>query len=473
MWNRRSFSRAALAVAGALILAGTAVGCGGSGGSGPAPIPASESVIHLPADSYLHRGAATEWWWHVGMLQAEDRAFGFEINSAGFQNDKPNVLFSQLMLSDLKNQVHYQRSTPMLTTPALTMDGWAEFDVTRDWLVTSGSPENALTGIDVVTQGSGYSSDPEVVISGGGGSGALAKAVRNEAGGIKEVVLLDPGIGYGSEPSVSLVGGGGSGATAQAFHTFVTMNAAWGDPTQDMAVKARLVDQATGTLVLFDLTFSQQGPPFIVWGTGVAALAPSGPHLQANNYYYSLTRLQASGTVTVAGQVFPVTGVTWMDHEYGGFGNSAHPVRWVLQDTQFDNGVCVSNFAFATQDQLKLGNTVPGSATVQRADGTTYFVPTLVTPISRTWTSPDTGMTYFMRWRVEIPSFNARYEVDSLLDAQEFPGATPIYEGVAMASGTFEGRPVIGTAWNEQDTSDNHHSPRVKVPFAVVNAGGS
>jgi predicted secreted hydrolase len=473
MWNRRSFSRAALAVAGALILAGSAVGCGGSGGSGPAPIPASESVIHLPADSYLHRGAATEWWWHVGTLQAADRAFGFEINSAGFQNDIPNVLFSQLMLSDLKNQVHYQRTTALLTTPVLTMDSWAEFDVTRDWLVSTGSPDNALAGIDVVTQGSGYSSDPEVVISGGGGFGALAKAVRNEAGGIAGVLLLDPGIGYASEPSVTLVGGGGSGATAQAFHTFVSMKAAWGDPTQEMSVKARLVDQATGTPVLFDLTFSQQGPPFIVWGTGVKALAASGPHLQANNYYYSLTRLQASGTVTVAGQVFPVTGVTWMDHEYGGFGNAANPVHWVLQDTQFNNGICVSNYAIATADQLQLGRTIPGNATVQKADGTTYYVPSRITPFDRTWTSPDTGVTYFMRWRVEIPSFGASYDVTSLMDAQEFPGATPVYEGVAIAAGTFEGKPAIGTAWNEQDTSANHHSPRVKVPEAGLSAGGS
>jgi hypothetical protein len=65
----------------------------------PVPIPASKSAIFLPADQYLHRGAPTEWWWHVGTLQSGDRIFGFEINAAAFSDR--GYAFSQIMLTDV------------------------------------------------------------------------------------------------------------------------------------------------------------------------------------------------------------------------------------------------------------------------------------------------------------------------------------------------------------------------------------
>jgi predicted secreted hydrolase len=65
----------------------------------PFPIPSSKSVIHLPADHYLHPTAQTEWWWHVGTLKAGDRTFGFEINAAAFYLNK--VMFTQVMLTEV------------------------------------------------------------------------------------------------------------------------------------------------------------------------------------------------------------------------------------------------------------------------------------------------------------------------------------------------------------------------------------
>jgi hypothetical protein len=58
---------------------------------------------------------------------------------------------------------------------------------------------------------------------------------------------------------------------------------------------------------------------------------------------------------------------------------------------------------------------------------------------------------YFMQLEVEIPSFEATLLIASLVDSQEFPvNGGPVYEGIASASGTFEGKTVSGTAWSEQ-----------------------
>jgi hypothetical protein len=58
-----------------------------------------------------------------------------------------------------------------------------------------------------------------------------------------------------------------------------------------------------------------------------------------------------------------------------------------------------------------------------------------------------------MQFKIDIPTFAATLNISSLVDAQEFPSAGPVaavYEGVAAATGTFAGKPVTGTAWNEQ-----------------------
>ena len=45
---------------------------------------------------------------------------------------------------------------------------------------------------------------PEIKISGGGGTGAVAQAILNEEGSLTAVELTDPGIGYINPPSISL-----------------------------------------------------------------------------------------------------------------------------------------------------------------------------------------------------------------------------------------------------------------------------
>lgn len=330
-------------------------------GGGPVPIPPSESVIHLPADHYLHIGAPTEWWWHIGTLKAGGRTFGFEINAAAFYP----AAFTQVMLTDVDRNLHFQKTT-LYFPPAFNADTWAEHDPAKDWFVKLGE---------------------------------------------------------------------------------VTMQAPQSDPTRHMRVTAQLVDEATNTPVAFDLLLSQQGPPFIVWGTGVTP-PYDNPTLQNNNFYYSLTRLAASGSISIGGEKLEVTGVTWMDHEYGAFGTQEDRPKWILQDMQLSNGVCISNF---TLDPPALDRKTASLATVQRADGTTYFVSSFVTPIGATWTSPESGATYFMQIKVEIPDFEATLLVSSLVDSQEFPmGEAAVYEGVAGATGTFEGESVTGTAWSEQ-----------------------
>ncbi len=445
---RRRFVLGAASAAAAVPLA-TLPGCGGGSSTNePAPVPPSSVVLHLPADMYMHPGAPTEWWWHTGTLKAGNRVFGFEINAAGFLKD--GFAFTQVMVTDVQNNKHYQRTTPFTPPVQYNAASWAESDIKKDWYARLGSETNRFSAIDLTNGGSGYTSAPTVEISGGGGSGAYAIAVVGTTGVVAAVALVLPGENYTSAPTIKLTGGGGSGATAFAYHSYVSMQAPAADPTKNMRVKALLNDEDTKTEVLFDLTFSQQGPPFFVWGTGINPDG-TGDTLQTRNYYFSLTRLEASGTITIGKEKHTVSGVTWMDHEYGAFGTSANPVKWFLQDMQLDNGFCISNYAtMAAGESPQLNKTTASSCTVQAADGTTWYVPSLVTPFGKTWTSAA-GATYFLQFEVQIPGFNATLIVDTPVAAQVFPlPGNSVYEGVASVSGTFRYAAVAGTAWNEQ-----------------------
>lgn len=92
------------------------------------------------------------------------------------------------------------------------------------WAALKGSPTangsiatdpGSITGITVTAGGTGYTSVPTVVFTGGGGTGATATATLT-GGVVTAVALGSAGSGFTSTPIVTFNGGGGSGATATA-----------------------------------------------------------------------------------------------------------------------------------------------------------------------------------------------------------------------------------------------------------------
>ncbi len=253
------------------------------------------------------------------------------------------------------------------------------------------------------------------------GKGASGSATLNSTAGIAGVLVTNPGTGYTKPPTV-VVTGDGTGATGTAFNSWVSATAPASNPTKNMQVQGLLVDDPTMKKVTYDLTFSQVGNPFYVWGTGVD---PHATHVSLgdNNYYFSLTHLQAKGTITVGGTKYPVQGVTWMDHEYGSFGSADHPVQWILQDLQLANGWTISNACIvATGKTPQLNVPFAGYANLESPDGKMYYVARTVTPTGGVWASPQSGKTYFTKLQVKHPALQRTVRRDVLMPSQEFPG---------------------------------------------------
>ncbi|MBK1868249.1 phage tail sheath C-terminal domain-containing protein [Aestuariivirga sp. YIM B02566] len=79
---------------------------------------------------------------------------------------------------------------------------------------TAQRPANGVVSIAVTAGGTGYTTVPNVTIT-GDGSGATAHAVLT-AGVVTSIVVDSQGAGYTTAPTVTIAGGGGTGATATA-----------------------------------------------------------------------------------------------------------------------------------------------------------------------------------------------------------------------------------------------------------------
>ena len=66
--------------------------------------------------------------------------------------------------------------------------------------------------------GSGYTSPPGIIITFGGGSGAIAVATLSGTS-VNAIIVTQPGSGYTGTPTITFLGGGGTGASAGAVTT--------------------------------------------------------------------------------------------------------------------------------------------------------------------------------------------------------------------------------------------------------------
>jgi predicted secreted hydrolase len=90
------------------------------------------------------------------------------------------------------------------------------------------------------------------------------------------------------------------------------------------------------------------------------------------SHYYSLTRLETRGTLTLDGQRLPVTGLSWMDHEFGSNQLGKDQAGWDWFSLQLDDQRELMLYVLRRKD----GRVEPlSSGTLVQADGTWKHLP--------------------------------------------------------------------------------------------------
>ena len=119
---------------------------------------------------------------------------------------------------------------------------------------------SSISTVTISAGGSGYTSAPTVVFTGGGGSGASATAnVNVTKGAVTTITMISGGSGYTSAPTVSFAGGGGTGASATAItrsqnHTQrVFVEPAFSSATPNLETALQYAGESLSTLFVIEI----------------------------------------------------------------------------------------------------------------------------------------------------------------------------------------------------------------------------
>ena len=209
---------------------------------------------------------------------------------------------------------------------------------------------------------------------------------------------------------------------------------------QAFVIRAREDDFA------LDLSLASRKPPVFHGENGVSQKAAGEGRA---SHYYSFTRLDARGRITLAGRDIAVSGLAWFDQEWATNQLTEGQTGWDWLSLQFEDGTELMLF----QIRLREGGRDPFChGTFVEADGRTIpiknddfeFVP------GRTWRSPESGGEYPVAWTIRLPRLDLAIEVEAALEGQELV-LKPIsyWEGSVAAEGARRGLPVRGRGYLE------------------------
>jgi len=185
---------------------------------------------------------------------------------------------------------------------------------------------------------------------------------------------------------------------------------------------------------------------------GIEGYSLKGKRLESASCYYSYTRLEAEGSITLNGKDVPVRGTAWMDHEF-----SSAPLEDDLEGWDW--------FSLQLEDQTELmiyllrqktgGSSESSSGTFVKASGEGLWLShnDFQVEVLERWKSPRSGATYPSRWRIRVTPLNLElYIIPSMSDQELITGKSTrvtYWEGSASVSGRSGQNSIKGVGYVE------------------------
>jgi predicted secreted hydrolase len=207
--------------------------------------------------------------------------------------------------------------------------------------------------------------------------------------------------------------------------------------------------RASTAAFAIDLELAAVGAPVLEGDRGVSRKSARPGNA---SYYYSFPRMSTRGGLRVERDSLPVTGGTWMDHEFGTTQLDSTEVGWDWFGIRLNGGEALMLYVLRT----RAGGIDPASSgTWATSEGRTVTVTRdqfQVQALGR-WKSPHSGAVYPHGWRVLIPSLDVDVTVTPTVDDQELStrttGGVVYWEGSVRVKGSRAGHPVTGDGYTE------------------------
>ncbi len=193
------------------------------------------------------------------------------------------------------------------------------------------------------------------------------------------------------------------------------------------------------------LALSARKPPALHGTNGFIAFGPAG-----GSYYYSRTRLAATGTLVVDGRTLAVDGTAWFDHQWGDFiAVGGGGWDWFAMNLGDGTDLTLSLVRDASGGHpLMYGTSVAPDGTTTHLAATDFSVT-----VTDRWTSPVSGTTYPAGWRISVPRLALLVDLRPTIAGQELDtrATTGVvyWEGSQVVTAVRAGRSIGGEAYVE------------------------
>jgi len=198
-----------------------------------------------------------------------------------------------------------------------------------------------------------------------------------------------------------------------------------------------------------NLVLTPKKPPILHGENGLSrkSAQPAGA-----SHYYSMTRLDTRGRITVAGRDLEVKGESWMDHEFFTGSPAPDQVGWDWFALQLADGGEVMLYLLRRQDGIpdaaSSGTYIDPQGRPRHLNPADFQVKA-----SGSWKSPHTGATYPGGWEIVLPALGYRLNLTPSLADQEIRAEVPArlayWEGQVAIQGEKNRQPVSGKGYVE------------------------
>ena len=230
--------------------------------------------------------------------------------------------------------------------------------------------------------------------------------------------------------------GGDHGGLAQAGVTAVPFSAWLDDWSLRSTSEQWLPLEATARQddFAFELTLDSQQALVLQGDNGFSQKHADG----SGSYYYSQPFLQASGTLTIAGEDIPVSGEAWLDREWSSQFLQPDQVGWDWFALHLDSGEKLMLFRLRQRDAAAASPDVQFGVLISPEGGKTIldgaqiqFEPLGFEHIA--------GRELPLRWRIGLPQIKRELEVRALIPDQWMYVDFAYWEGAVVVEGSDPG----------------------------------
>ncbi|HBR95779.1 MAG TPA: carotenoid 1,2-hydratase [Gammaproteobacteria bacterium] len=195
--------------------------------------------------------------------------------------------------------------------------------------------------------------------------------------------------------------------------------------------------QVAATDFALEMTLQPEKPPVL---NGERGLSRKSGEVGNASYYYSMTRLQSSGHVTLDGERFAVEGQSWLDREWSTSALGQDQQGWDWFSLQLADGRDLMYYQLRQRDGTADEHS---SGTWVDAEGNGRNVSSSEVTLSanRYWRSPS-GARYPTDWTLQVAGESRPWRVRALFDAQEMRTLVDYWEGAVAVTDAQTGEPL-------------------------------